>query len=151
MTTAYSRSACDALVVVDALDLTPTDVSGSTNSVTVNVSKGVGTYWKANQNYPTRYVLNEDMAIDLVVLYSSSTSDAFGLLREWADQNVADSDARTVNVRMIESGTYQHNYYGEFILTSFEFSITAGEGGPVMVSASFENSGGFYVGASSVT
>lgn len=150
MATAYSRSTCDAAIVIDDLALSPTDVSGSANMASVRATKNVGTYWKAYQDHPTRYVLYEDATVDLTVLYSSSTSDAFGILREWADQSVTDSAARTVNVRMIESGTYQHNFYGEMILTSFEFTLTAGEGGPVLVSVSLQSSGEFHIGASSV-
>jgi len=122
-----------------------TDISGSSNAVTLSFSNEVGAYRRAGSDYPTRYLLAQDLTISLAVVYSTTSGEALALLRAWAAGAISGGDARTIRIDVPDSTSGSDRYQVEVVPASLEIPLASNEGGPVLVTAALESSGAYSV------
>jgi hypothetical protein len=143
--TTTAVNACDVAISLDNAAGTLTDISGSSNAVTLSFSNEVGVYRRAGSDAPTRYLTAQDLTISLSVLYSTAAGEALALLRAWAAGSIAGGDARTLRVDVPDSTSGSDRYQVEVVPSSLEIPLASNEGGPVLVTAALESSGAYAV------
>jgi hypothetical protein len=131
--TSTAITACDVGFWLDNAAGALTDVGGSTNKVTVNLNKEtLGMLRTFGSRFPTRYECGKDTIIDFNVVYSTSATEAFQILKNWWNED--DPGARTVKVYMPKKNVGADVYSGEFRLQNLPLPSEAGSSSPVMVS-----------------
>lgn len=129
-------NACDASVWLDNASGTATDISGSSNEFTMTLPRVEGNTRVFGSKWPIRKVCGKDCTIDLTVVYSTAADEGLDLLRDWYYATDGSSEeARTVAVYLPDKNVGSDYYSGEFLLTNLSIPATAGEGAPIMVSA----------------
>jgi len=131
--TSTAITACDAGVWLDSAAGTLTDIGGSSNNITINLNKEtLGMLRTFGSRWPTRYECGKDCTIDFRVVYSTSATEAFQLLKNW--YNEADPTARSVKIYLPKKNVGNDVYSGEFRLQNLVIPSEAGSASPVMVS-----------------
>jgi hypothetical protein len=131
--TSTAITACDAGFWLDNAAGTLTDIGGSSNNLTINLDKEtLGTLRTFGSRWPTRYECGKDCTIDFRVVYSTSATEAFQLLKNWYYET--DPTARSVKVYLPKKNVGNDVYSGEFRLQNLSIPAEAGSASPVMVS-----------------
>ena len=129
-----ARNACDIGIRLDNASGTLTDISGSSNAVTLTLSQNVGESRVFGSRWPAREVCGKDAKVALTVLYTTASDEGYDILANWF--NETDPQPRTLYLYFPNKNVGSDVYYGEFVLESYETPATAGEAAPIMVSAS---------------
>lgn len=128
-------TACDVNVWLDSGAGTPVDISGVTNSVTLNFSQNVDAQHTFGSRWPVRFMCGKDANFSLVVFYSTATDEGLDILRDWFFANDS-ADARTLTVYIPTKDVGWDRYQAEVVLESLDIPATAGEATPITVTAS---------------
>ena len=131
--TTTHRNACDVAVWLDNAAGVLKDISGSSNSVTLALSQNIGETRVFGSRWVMRKVCGKDCKITLVIVYSTAADEGADILQNW--YNATDPGARTLKVYFPNKNVGSDVYSGEFMLESYEFPATAGEGAPMLVTA----------------
>jgi hypothetical protein len=137
--TTTAQNACDAVIYLDNDGGVLTDVSGSTNQVTVGHTLIVGEQRTFGNDWPIRLTCGKDSSLSFVALYSTTGDEAWDIVKGWFE--VYDGAARTVRVDMPDASAGSDRLQGEFILSEYNYDLMAGEGAPVLVNATLLPSG----------
>ena len=126
-------NACDASIWVDNGSGVLTDISGTSNAVTIALSNKVGDAPVFGSHWPRRKMCGKDCQIDLSILYSTAADEALDILRDWILSN--STAPRSFAVYLPNKNVASDKYYGEFVLESLNIPATAGEGKPIEAKA----------------
>lgn len=134
-------NACDVSVWLDNSGGTLTDISGSSNSLTMDGSLEVGELRTFQSKWPVRTECGKDMEIGLTVIYSTASDEAMDILKNWffASSPGARSFAAYIPTKNVGSD----HFSGEVRLGSFSFSADPTEPGPIAVSVTLLPDGEF--------
>jgi len=143
MQTTTQISACDVVIRLDTdVDFTLADISGSSNSVTLNrltqVSDAIRSF---GSDFPIRQACGRDADITLRAIYSEDEAEAKQLLNDWYENH--NQDRRTLQVDVPNSDPGSDRYTFEVYLASLNMSLESGTPGPVLLEASLKPSGTF--------
>ncbi|NIP86509.1 MAG: hypothetical protein GTO03_13460 [Planctomycetales bacterium] len=133
------------VISLDNAGGTLTDISGSSNAVSLTFSNEVGTYRRAGSDAPTRYLEAQDLSISLSVVYSTASGEGLALLRAWAAGSIGGGDARTIRIDVPDSTSGSDRYQVEVLPGNLEIPLASNEGGPVLVTAALESTGAYTV------
>jgi hypothetical protein len=126
-------SACDVAIWVDNNAGTPTDISGSTNSVNLTISATAEQMRTFGSRWPVRKSCPLDSNIEITVVYSTANDEGMDLIKEWVF-GANPGEARTVSVYVPDKNVGSDRYYGEFVLDGdIEIPLEAGNAEPVSV------------------
>jgi hypothetical protein len=131
--TTTAIDACNAVVFLDNVGGTPTDISGSTNRVKTSLGQDLGRYHAHGGDWPNRLDGEKDGSFVLTVLYTTAAGEAFEILRDW--YFASSPGARTIRIDAPDSSVGSDRYSGEVRLEDLRWSLAADVGGPVMVTA----------------
>lgn len=120
-------AACNARLEVDNEAGTPTDVSGSTNNASLDMSRDVGEATTFDGDYKLRSECKRDASLSIRALWTTSVSEARELLEAWFDLG----GKRTVTIYPNGTAVGNRYYTGEFRLTGFNIGIDAGSADPI--------------------
>lgn len=143
--TTTAINACGAAVEIDNLGGTPTLVSGSATTATLTTSIDTATGVTFDGDWNFRLQCKKDGSLEISAMWTTTTDEARELLETWF-ATVNPIGARTVSVYPNGKVTGQRQYTGEFVLTELTIPITAGEAGPIVVSATLEPDGAITFG-----
>lgn len=118
---------CNAKLEIDDAGGTPTDVSGSSNSITLSRTKQVGEAYTFEGSFPVRAECKQDASLSGTVLWTSLTAEARDILDLWYESG----GLRTVIFSPQGGAAGDVQYSGEFFLTSLDFTTEAGSADPV--------------------
>ena len=133
--TTTAVNACDVSIWLDNAAGTPTDISGSSNEVTLDFSMNVGELRNFQSRWPLRLMCGKDAKFALVVTYTTASDEAVDILRDWFFQS--DPAPRTLAVYIPDKNVGSDKYSGECVMDSLSIPAKSGEGTPIAVSASF--------------
>ena len=134
-------NACDASVWLDNASGVLKDISGTTNNLTLALSRNVGATPVFGSRWPRRKMCGNDCQVDFTILYSTAGDEAMDILKDWIMGTV--DDARSFVVYLPDKNVGSDKYYGEFVLESLNIPATAGEGKPIEVTGRLLVDGSF--------
>lgn len=136
--TTTAISASDAVISLDNAGGTLTDISGSSNSLTLTLNKALGDFnvfgldWGKSQEGKRR------ATVSMQIVYTTTASEAIDLLNAWY---FSGSGVRTLRVDVPDSNTGSDRYEMEVLLESLEWTADSSADGPSMVSVSLRADG----------
>ena len=130
--TTTAVSACNASIWLDddAGDLT--DISGSSNEVEMSFEQNVGDFVVFGGKWPVRQECGKDATFSVNVVYSTAADEAFDIIKTWFF--ATNPGARTFAVYIPDKNVGSDYYHGEVRISSFSWTTSRGEAGPIMVS-----------------
>ncbi len=134
-------NACDASLWLDNVAGTLTDISGSSNSVTMNFTREVGELRTFQVKWPVRLGCGKDAEFTLRAVYTTAADEACDIIRDWFFAN--DPGSRSFHVYIPDKNVGSDHYYGEVTISSFQFSADPTEPGPIAVEAVLLPDGAF--------
>jgi len=126
-------NACDASIWLDNAAGTPTDISGSSNSITMNFTREVGELRTFQVKWPVRLGCGKDATFTLRAVYSTDTDEAMDILKNWYFAD--DPGSRSLHVYIPDKNVGSDHYCGEVTIASFNFNADPTEPGPIAVEA----------------
>jgi len=127
-------NACDASLWLDNAAGTLTDISGSSNNLTMAITNGVGDRRVFGSKGPIRKVCGQDVQFDIVVLYSTAEDEGLDLLRDWA-LGANYKDARSFVLYLPDKNVGSDKYSCEVVQESLSIPADPGEPAAIEVSA----------------
>ena len=145
--TTTAVNAAQAVVSLDNSLGVLTDISGSFTSATLTFDNEVGEYRRADSDFPTRYLLGQDLKIGLKIVYSTAgETEALGILQGWVlSAGITSSDARTIRIDIPDSSSGSTRVQAEVVPASIDIPADVADGAPILVSAALECSGAYAV------
>ena len=134
-------NACDASVWLDNAGGTLTDISGSSNSLTLSGSIEVGELRTFQAKWPVRTECGKDMEINMVLIYSTAADEAFDILKNWF--YAATPGARSFAAYIPTKNVGSDHYSGEVRLSNFDFTAAPTDPGPIAVNITLLPDGEF--------
>jgi hypothetical protein len=132
-------TACDASIWLDNAAGTLKDISGSSNSVDLAYSKVIGELRTFQTRWPRRQECGKDCVWTLIVVYSTTSDEAFDILKTWYFQSAP--NLRTCTVYLPDKNIGSDMYSGEFRLQDLKIPVSSGNADPVTVTATLVPSG----------
>lgn len=137
--TATAINACDVVIHLDNASGIPVDISGSVNSLNPQFTTDMGEYNVFGSGWRQRLMCQRDVQIQLNIVYSSAADEGFQLLRNWfANQHTLN---KTLRWMIPDDSVGSNDQSGEFFLSQWSYTATAGEAGPIMASLTLVQSG----------
>lgn len=124
-------NACNVVILLDNASDVPTDISGSSNTASISMSKETGEYRVFGGNWVKRLDCKKDATISLQVIYTTAANEGLDLLRDWW---FTGSGTRGVWICIPDDSAGSDRYSAECLLTSLDLPVDASEAGPIMVS-----------------
>lgn len=130
--TSTGITACNASFWLDNASGTLTDISGSTNKVSLNFSIETGSKYTMGSAWPKRFQCGKDATISAEAIYTTAASEAWATLKAWYFATTP--GARSVKIYLPDKNVGSDVFSFEARIESMSFDAEAGSGDPVMVS-----------------
>lgn len=135
--TTTAINACGARIELDNSGGTPVDISGSSNTANLTVSKETATGVTFEGDWNFRLQCKKDGSLEISTMWTTAAAEGRAILEEWFDSG----GARTISVYPNGTGIGERVYTGEFVLTELSIPMTGGDAAPIVVSATLEPDG----------
>lgn len=133
-------NACDAVIKLDSAGGALTDISGSTNSIDMELTNEVGEARTFGNRYMIRMECGKDASITFRAIYSTAQAEAMALLKDWYFTTFG---RKTLTIATPNGDPGSDLYTFEVYLESLSFTLDPSEAGPTIVEASLKPSGEF--------
>jgi len=133
MLTTTAQNFCDASIWLDDATGTQRNISGSSNTVGLDLNMNLGEVFAFGTVWPTRLECGKDATINLDVLYTLTANEGKDILLAWFFAN--SPGKRTFTLYAPNKNVGSDMFACEARLESLTFSGEAGSADPVMVSA----------------
>lgn len=137
--TTTTINGCDADIFLDDDADAPVDVSGSSNEIAMTFDNELGEYRTFGSRWRRRTECGKDASFTLQAVYSTAADEAFDLLKTWYFANPPGN--RTLSVYLPNKNVGSDHYQGEMKVESLDWTSTAGEGDPIIVTAELKPDG----------
>jgi hypothetical protein len=127
-------TACDAGLWLDTAAGTATDISGSSNKISMNFNQEIGDKNTFQSKWKRRFECGKDASFTLEVIYTTAADEGFDILKDWFF--AAAPGDRTLTVYLPNKNVGSDVYAAEVKIESLAWDAEAGIGDPVMVTAS---------------
>jgi hypothetical protein len=131
--TGTAQNFCDVSIWLDDINGTQRNISGSSNSIGLDLNNNLGEIWAFGTEWPTRLECGKDATINLDVIYSTAANEGKDILLAWFF--AIKSGLRTFTFYAPNKNVGSDMFFCEARLESLSFSGAAGGADPVMVSA----------------
>ncbi len=131
--TTTAANACNGSIYLDNAAGVLTDISGSSNSVTISITDDFGTASVFQNEWPIRKQCGKDASFDLKVVFSTTATEAYQILKNW--KLASPEGTRTLNIYVPSKNVGSDKWVAEVYIESMEIPMDRGEAGPIMVSA----------------
>ncbi len=133
---------CDAVLKIDNAAGNLADISGSSNSISIErlnqVGDGVRTF---GSRFKVRAACGKDANISVKILYTADGAEALALLNDWYENH--NEDSRSLRLDMPDSDPGSDRYDFEVFIESFRFDVEAGNSDPILCEVAFKPTGTF--------
>lgn len=129
--TTTAINACNVIVDLDNAAGVPVDISGSSNTASLGLTRQVGSANTFDGDYPIRIECKKDGSLALSVIYTRVATEALTLLRDWFDAG----GRRTVAIYPAGKDTGEDYFSAEWRIEGLEIPLDASDANPVVVSA----------------
>lgn len=131
--TSTAVNACDVDIWLDKVGGTETDISGSSNAISMNFDHDVKPFRTFGSVWPKRQECGKDASFTLTVVYSPTADEGLDILKDWFF--AASPGARTLQVYIPTKNVGNDYYSAEVRIQSLSWSMSPDEAGPIMVQA----------------
>lgn len=125
-TTAFN--ACDAKIELDNLGGTLKDISGSTNSVSLEFTNDLGEFKTYGTRWRGRLECGSDATFTVNIVSSTTADEGWDILQSWF---WGARGARSLRVCIPDSSVGSWEYLAEVLIESYSQELPADEGAPV--------------------
>lgn len=132
-------SACDVAIWLDDVNGTPRDISGSSNSVTLNFDHEIGQYTAFGGRWPNRLECGKDASFDIVILYSLTANEGADIIIDWFFTTIP--GLRTASFYFPDKDVGSDHFQAEVLIEHWDVTGGAGSGDPVEINAHLVPSG----------
>jgi hypothetical protein len=139
--TTTAVNACDVVVSLDDDAGTLDDISGSSNQVSMSMSRQVAETFTFDGDWAIKKGCKKAVTISLQAVYSVTDSEATNVLVDWYFNSAGTS--RTIQIDVPDSTVGSDRYSGEMTIESLDIPLDASDAGVILVSASLSNDGAF--------
>ncbi len=129
---------CDVVVNLDNTAGTLTDISGSSNEVSMDFNNNLGEFRTFGSTWPVRMMCGADATISFNAVYSLAASEAKDILMDWF---FTDRDLRTIQVDIPDSSVGSDRYTFQVLLETLNVPVAADEAAPILIAATMRPSG----------
>jgi len=137
--TTTAVNACDVEIWLDNASGTPTDISGSSNAVTMTMENDVGDYRVFSNRWRKRMECGKSLTMTINGVYTETATEMQGLFAAWALANP--SGARTVTVYIPDKNVGSSKWSGEWRLQDYNFAADVTEPGAIPLTATLLSDG----------
>lgn len=139
--TSTFANACDVVLKADNASGVLTNISGSSNSASLSLSRTLGelTTFEGEWTIVTSCKISGTIALGAV--YSTSLTEAREILEEWMWRDGAGAPIRTVEINIPDDQIGSIKYTGEATIESYELPVEASSADPIAVTAQLRTSG----------
>lgn len=138
--TTTAVNACDVDVRLDNTSGILTDISGSSNEISLDFKVNIGEFKVFGSQWFQRLACGKDASIELKVIYTQAADEGFDIIRDWFFSSSINVP-RTLQVTIPNGNNGADRYTVEVLLESFNVPAKADEAGPIMVAISLKPSG----------
>jgi len=124
-------AACDVSIWLDDINGTPRDISGSSNSVTLNFDHEIGEYTSFGGRWPNRLECGKDAAFDIVILYSLTANEGADIIIDWFFTNIP--GPRTASFYFPDKDVGSDLFRAEVLIEHWDVTGGSGSGDPVEI------------------
>lgn len=135
-TTAFN--ACDAVIELDNLAGTLTDISGSTNSVTLEFTNDLGEYKTFGNRWRGRLECGSDATFTVNIVSSTAAGEAWDILQSWY---WGARGARSFRVSIPDDAVGSWEYDAEVLIETYSQELPSDDGNPVITSVTLRPTG----------
>lgn len=132
-------NACDVVLQVDNASGTLTNVSGSTNQASLDLSAASAETNTFEGDWAIKKSCKKAATLSIQALYSVIETEGLNILMDWYFNSLGTS--RTVQIDIPSAAVGGDRYSGEWTLESLSLPLSADDAGVILVSASLSNDG----------
>jgi len=129
--TTTSINACDVAIFLDNASGTATDISGSSNKVTLAPTQEIGEARTFQNDWKIRKACGRDLAFSITVIYTTTADEGLDILRDWFF-GAASKTARTLAIYAPDKNVGSDHYSAEVLWESGEIPLDATDPGPIL-------------------
>jgi len=131
--TTTAISACNASIWLADVNGTQRDISGSSNSVSIELTHTIGAVNAFQNEWPARQECGKDASIDLEVIYTEAANEGWDVLKDWFFAAAPGKRRMTIYLPDKNIGSDMFDVYVR--LETLSWTVESGNADPVMVSA----------------
>lgn len=139
-TTTFAN-ACDVVIFLDDDNGSLTNISGSSNNVSMELTRQIGELVTFEGNWSIVTACKRSGTITLGIVFSTAASEARELVEGWFFGDDGGPDLRTIQINVPDNSIGSKRYQSECIVESYSFPIDASSADPIAVSAQLRTSG----------
>ncbi len=129
--TTTHANACDVRIDVDDRDGTPVNISGSANTVSMELTRNLGSLVTFEGDWDIVTACKRSGTITLGFVYSTAADEARDLLEEWWFGDSGGADSRTVTIYVPDDTEGSVFYRAECIPETLSMPIDASNADPI--------------------
>lgn len=139
--TTTHANACNVQVWVDDRTGSLTNISGSSNEVSMELTRNLGSLVTFEGNWEIVTACKRSGTITLGFVYSEATDEARDILEGWFFGDDSGSDSRTVTIYVPDNTEGSVFYTAECVPETFSFPIDASNADPIAPSMQLRTNG----------
>lgn len=136
--TTTAVNACDVAIWLDNASGTQKDLSGSTNTASMNFTNQLGAVRNFGTRWQIRLECGKDGTFSIAAVYSTAQDEAIDILKNWYFNTPGD---RTLTIYIPDKNVGSDVYECEARLESLDIPVEAGSADPIVVTASLKPNG----------
>src|SRR5512139_574153 len=136
--TTTAVNACDVAIWLDNAAGTQKDISGSTNTASMEFTNQLGAVRTFGTRWMTRLECGKDATFALSVTYTTATDEAIDILKNWYFNNPGN---RTLTIYIPDKNVGSDVYECEARLESLDIPVESGSADPILVTATLKPNG----------
>lgn len=137
--TTTSVNACDVVIMLDNAAANLTDISGSSNQCSLDITRNVAEVFTFDGDWSIKKSCKSGVSVSLQALYSTTQNESVDILEDWIFDTPTTS--KTLRIDVPDSSIGSTRYEGEFIIESYGVPLSASEAGVIVCSATLSNDG----------
>lgn len=139
-TTSFAN-ACDVVISIDDSNGDLTNVSGSTNNVSMELTRTVGSLTTFEGTWDVVLTCKRSGTITVGAVFSTSATEARELLEGWFFGDDSGPILRTIQIDVPNSSVGSKRYSSECVVESQSFPIDASSADPIALTFQLRTSG----------
>lgn len=118
---------------------TTVDLSGSSNSLTINLETVIGEASVFGDSWPQRVINAKNLTIDLAAWYSSAANEAADYFQDWFNESVP--AAKTFSIYLPSKTVGATKISGDFVFSGMTIGAKAADTQPMTIQTQLLNAG----------
>jgi hypothetical protein len=135
--TTTAQNACNVRVFLDNASGALQDITGSSSSLDMGFTNEIGEFVTFDSCAKGRLECGKDWTFTLNAIYTTTTNEAFDILKNWAASTTCSGSARTLDIYIPDKNVGSDYWTMEVFLSTLSWTADRGDANAIMVSAEF--------------